>query len=275
MGAESENAVSAEYEVTIVKFGTRQAFKSDVYLNWSIYGRPDEPIGMDYYFWVIRNDVRTVVVDTGFSEAGGRRRNRTFLVRPLDALAALGIAPADAPTLIVTHAHYDHIGNLHEFRNAQVVMARSEYDFWTSHLAGRRQFSFVSEPVEIEALRRVSNDGRLTTFEDEIQVAPGIRMLRIGGHTPGQSIVLVDTAEGTVVLASDAVHYYEEYEGDVPFAFTADLPATYLGFDRIRRLVDRGEVRHIVSGHDPDTLARFTPVEHGQLAGLAATIGRR
>jgi hypothetical protein len=83
----------------------------------------------------------------------------------------------------------------------------------------------------------------------------------------------VATNEGTVLLASDAMHYYEELEADMPFAFVADLPAMYVGFDTITELVSSGQVAHLVSGHDPDTLSRFTPVTDGELAGIAATIG--
>jgi hypothetical protein len=84
--------------------------------------------------------------------------------------------------------------------------------------------------------------------------------------------VRVRTSEGDALLASDAVHYYEEYEDDLPFAFVADLPRMYAGFDRVRALMAEG-VQHLVSGHDPDTLGRFRTVTSGPLAGVAATIG--
>jgi glyoxylase-like metal-dependent hydrolase (beta-lactamase superfamily II) len=263
----------ALYEVTIVKYGTRQGHRSEIYLNHHLYGRPDEPLDMDYFVWVIRNAERTVVVDTGFSRAGGDNRKRTFLIQPADAFAHLGISPEQAPPVLVTHAHYDHIGNLDHFDSSPVMIAASEYAFWTSPLAVRKQFHHSVEDAELDALRAVHDSGRLRTFEGEIEIAPGITMREVGGHTPGQSVVLVDTAEGRVLLASDAVHYYEEYEDDIPFAFVADLPAMYRGFDLITELVASGEVAHVVPGHDPDTLNRFTPVTDGPLAGLAATIG--
>jgi len=258
--------------VTIVQYGTRQGMKSEVYLNWPIYGRPDEPIGMDYFFWVIDTGERKIVVDTGFSAAGGANRSRTFLAAPADAFSAVGVEPSDAPEVLVTHAHYDHIGNLDLFPSSRVTIAREEWQFWTSGMADRRQFHHSVEDAELDHLRAVHASGRLRPFDDEIEIAPGVVMKRVGGHTPGQSIVLVDTAAGRVALASDAVHYYEEYDDDVPFAFVADLPAMYAGFDLLHRWEEDGTIQHVVSGHDPSTLDRFGRIPDGPLPGLTARI---
>lgn len=264
--------MDAEYEFVIVKYGTRRGHRSEVYLNYEIYRQPDGPIDMDYFVWVIRNAERTVLVDTGFSEAGGANRNRTFVKDLPSIYAALGIDTDSDVTLVVSHAHYDHIGNLALFPNAQIVIAQSEYDFWTSEMSSRAQFRWSTEQEELDALRAAHDEGRVRTFSDALQLAPGIEILEVGGHTPGQSVVRVATSEGEVLLASDAVHYYEEYEDDLPFAFVADLPGMYAGFDRIRELMASG-AQHLVCGHDPDTLNRFRPVEDGPLAGIAATIG--
>lgn len=260
-------------QITIVQYGTRQGAKSEVYLNWNIYGRADEPIGMDYFFWIIDTGEQRIVVDTGFSKAGGENRSRTLLVSPQAAFAALEVDPASAPEVLVTHAHYDHIGNLDHFPSSRVTLSRSEWEFWTGGMERRTQFHHSIEDAELAELRRAEAEGRVRLFDEELEIAPGVRMVRVGGHTPGQSIVLVDTAEGRVALASDAVHYYEEYEEDLPFAFVADLPAMYAGFDLLHAWERDGIVQHVVSGHDPETLERFGRVTDGALPGLTARIG--
>lgn len=261
----------ATYEVVLVRYGTRIGTRSEVYLNYPVYGQPDGPIAMDYFFWVIRNQERTVLVDTGYSPEGAVHRSRTFTLDPAEAWAALDVDLAAPQTVVVTHAHYDHIGNLRLFPQAQIVIAADEYEFWQSGFAQRTQFHHSVEDSELDDLARARTEGRITEFSDRFDVAPGIEVIQVGGHTPGQAIVRVATDEGDVILASDAIHYYEEYEADMPFTYVQDVRGMYAAFDSIRELMV--SATHLVSGHDPDTLARFTPVSEGLLAGNAATIG--
>lgn len=263
--------MSETYEVFAVRYGTRTGAKAEIYLNYQTYGEPDEPLGMDYYCWVARNATRTVVIDTGFGPEGGARRRRTTLIKPVEALARLGVDAATAPQVIVTHAHYDHIGNLAAFPAAEVIMARREFEFWTGPYGRRRQFAWSTETAEIAHLDEVRHQGRLTLVDAVSTVAPGIEVVPVGGHTPGQLIVLVATEGGQAVLASDSAHYYEEVEQDRPFAFVADLEAMYRGFDLLKEITEESG-RVLVPGHDPDVMRRFAALG-GIDAGLAVRVG--
>ena len=277
------------YEVIAVRYGTRQTTKSDVFLHYALYGEPDEPTQMDYFFWVLRGAGRTILVDCGFNERSGARRGRTMLCPPATALRRLGIEPADVSMLIVTHAHYDHVGNVGQFPAAQVIMSAAEYEFWTSPLGGRPLFATSAEADDIAALQRIRADGRLTLLApagacaspvtqgvaDGVWVAAGVCVLEVGGHTPGQLVVLARMADGEAVLASDALHYYDEARLDRPFAHVADLPAMYRGFELLRALAAE-PTRYLVAGHDPEVLRRFPPVATAadrDVAGLAVRIG--
>lgn len=263
-------ATKSTYEVLAIRMGTRDSTKRDVYLNFGLYGIQDEPIPVEYYFWVIRNAERTVIVDTGFSEDGGAKRDREMLIHPREALRLLGIDPSQIHALVLTHGHYDHIGNADLFERVPIYMAQSEYEFWTSPMARRRQFAYYSEEREIAVLEQARADGRLHLFRDDCDLFPGIRLSRVGGHTAGQSIAYADSADGTVLLASDAVHFYEELEKDMPFTVASDVPGMLEAFDRIRDEQNK-TFTHLVAGHDKAVLERY-PACNLLPEGLAAII---
>ena len=262
---------SSTYEVHAVRYGTRSTDRSDVYLNYDVYQQPNDVIGMDYYFWVVRNAERTLLIDVGYDPAVGRHRGRTLLIDPVDALRGLGIETDSVNQLVVTHAHYDHIGNLRRFPRAEVMISQAEFDFWTGAFGSRAQFAASTEAAEVAHLLEVRAEDRTTFFSGGMTVAPGVEVIEVGGHTVGQSIVTVNTAGGQVILASDAIHYYEEYERDWPFTFVADLRSMYAGFDLIRDMMsDSGRI--LVPGHDPDVFGRCASLGSA-LGGLAVRVG--
>lgn len=255
-----------------VGVGTRDTHRSDVYLNYHLYGQDDGPAVVDYFFWIVRNNERVIIVDTGFGPEAGARRGRQLLLHPADALERLGIALESVEDVVVTHGHYDHIGNLDLFPHARIHMAESEYEFWTSRIAANTQFSYYWEDHEIDQLRLAQKEQRLRLFTGESSLGPGIRLVEVGGHTPGQAMAYVSTSDGVVLLASDAVHFYEDLESDMPFTAISDLPKMYEVFENFRR--DAGKSYSVlIPGHDREVLTRFPPFD-GLPAGEAITIGQ-
>jgi glyoxylase-like metal-dependent hydrolase (beta-lactamase superfamily II) len=244
------------YEVLAVRYASRQTRASDVFLSYHVYGEPDRPVTMDYFFWVLRNAERTIVVDTGYSADASVRRVRPVLLTTTQALQAAQVEPATVDRVVLTHAHFDHIGGVDLFDSSEVIMTRAEYDFWTSPLATRHQFIHHVERADLDHLDKVIADGRMTLAgAPSSAVAPGVELLQLGGHTPGQAVVVVRTVQGDVVLASDAMHYYEEIELDRPFNVVTDLAAMYRGFDQLNEMGKDGAI--LVAGHDPAVMTRF------------------
>jgi glyoxylase-like metal-dependent hydrolase (beta-lactamase superfamily II) len=102
---------------------------------------------------------------------------------------------------------------------------------------------------------------KLKIIDGEREVLPGIRVHRVGGHTAGLQIVSVRTANGTVVLTSDASHFYRNVETGQPTQIITSLPEMLAAFDTIHELA--GKEKLIVAGHDPLVAERFKVVEPG------------
>jgi glyoxylase-like metal-dependent hydrolase (beta-lactamase superfamily II) len=253
-------------EVLAIRYGSLQARKSNLFYRYSSYGDADAEAEMAYYFWLLRDAGRTVLIDTGFEPQAGRSRGRTCLVEPLAALAALGVEPADVSTVVITHFHYDHIGNIGAFENAEVVVPRTELEFWSGPLAAREQYAEHTDQAAVALIEGLADQGRLRTTDGEEEVLPGVTAIRVGGHSPGQTVIVVAGEDGDVVLASDAIHFYEEFELDRPFGVVDDLAAMYRAYDLLRDLEGApGAV--LVPGHDPAVATKFpATAEPGQMA---------
>lgn len=261
------------HRIIAVRHGTLATSKASFYLNYEEYGRPDEPLEVAYWFWVITGGGRTVVVDTGYSAEGAANRGRTVIVPVEEALADLGITGTSDVDVVITHAHYDHMGNLGLFGRQPVHIARAEADFWLGPDSRHVQFLSVVEEQELAELARVVESPRVRFVEDRCRLAPGIELVPLPGHTPGQLGVLVDTGAGRILLASDATHFLEELEADMPFKHNTDLVSLYRGLDTMRTWLADGSVDVIIPGHEAALLDGRFPRLDGRLGDHAIVIG--
>ena len=210
---------------------------------------PDAPHPMDYFIWVLRRDAEVILVDSGYDSVEGIRRDRPIQMSPHAALAPLGLAPQDITTLIVTHLHYDHAGGLHLFPNATLHMQAAEMAYATGPCMCHDTLQMPFTPGHIcEAIQRLYA-GKLVFHEGDAEIADGVTVHCIGGHSRGLQAVRVRTQAGWLVLASDAAHYYENIRLRKPFPIVVDLQNMLDGFDMLGRLASHPNL--IIPGHDP------------------------
>ena len=248
-----------EYEVYALRYASRPTRAASEFFRYELYGEPDVPMRLDYFFWLVRDGSRTLLVDCGFDRERSAAKGRNQDSDPSELLARLDVRPADVDHVVITHLHYDHCGNVALFPNATVSLARSELDAWSGSLGQRALMRWLVEPTEVQAITRMQREGRVQLVESATEIVPGVSMTPVGGHTPGQSIVQVRTPSGPVVLASDAMHYYQEAELDRPFNLFTNLGDLYEGYDLLRGLQSQPGTT-VVAGHDPLVTEQFTLV---------------
>jgi glyoxylase-like metal-dependent hydrolase (beta-lactamase superfamily II) len=254
------------YEVFAIKYATREARRRDHFVG----GDPhDAPMPMDYFVWLVRNEQCSFVVDTGFTAEMAARRKRTFLRSPRDGLALLGVKADAVKDVILTHLHYDHVGTFHDFPNAQFHLQDDEMSYATGRHMRHQRFNHGYEVEDVVGMVRLVFKNRVTFYRGEAELAPGLSVYRIGGHTAGMQSVRVMTKRGWVVLASDASHYYEHMETGRCFPTTFHLGEVMDGYATLRRLAD--SPMHIIPGHDPLVMERY-PAPMAELAGIVVRL---
>src|SRR6058998_478707 len=117
------------------------------------------------------------------------------------------------------------------------------------------------KPGALARLVTLNYANRVRIIEGDRQVVPGVRVHRVGGHTAGLQIVTVETQRGTVVLTSDASHFYHNVETRQPVQIITSLPEMLDAFETIDALA--GKEKLVVAGHDPQVADRFKQVEPG------------
>jgi glyoxylase-like metal-dependent hydrolase (beta-lactamase superfamily II) len=253
-------AAQPHFEVLAVRYGTVRSHKSEFYYRWQAYREPDALADMDFFFYVLRGGGDTILIDTGFRPQAAPPRGRECLVAPLDALARLGIEPGAVARVIITHFHWDHIGNVDAFADAELFVPERELEFWGAPVARNVQFWSAVDPEPLAYLADAHRRGRAVATGADETIVPGVRVITVGGHAPGQQVVVVDTAGGNVVLASDAVHFYEELELERPFGVAVNLREMCEAYALLKRL-ERESHAVIVPGHDPAVAERFASLD--------------
>lgn len=225
-------------------------------------GRPGVDIGgMDYFFWALQSGGRTILVDTGANAAKMPPKGRTPLIGPKEALAGVGIDTDAVTEVFITHAHWDHVGNLDMFPNAHFWMQAAEMASITGPDMTYRKIRGAYQADEAQRLVGLVYEDRLTFLDGDGTFAPGVDYLLLDGHSAGQTGLWVETEHGRVLLASDAVHYYREIQEELVFGAFNDMKRMLASLRRCRDLVG-GDWDRMIPGHDPIVSKRYPAETH-------------
>jgi len=251
----SARPAPTEYSIDAVRYGTIRQFR----LSGLLMGAPsDERIDIAMAVWLIRGEGRTILFDTGFHRAEWFERfDVADYLRPDSAVMLAGVDPAEVTDVIVSHAHWDHMGGIDLFPNATIHIQRDEYDYYTGPAWREGGRHGGIDPEDIAHLVRRNIAGQVAPIEgDDAEVLPGIRAYTGARHTYASQYILVEGAE-PYVLASDNCYLFRNLETHTAGAtfLPSDRAGNEAALSRMERVA--GDPGRVIPGHDPEQFERF------------------
>ena len=246
------------HEIYAVRYGHHDRNASENYID----GDPHDILQpLAYFVWAIIGPRRSFVLDTGFDPAMAERRGRVIIKPVAEGLKTIGLEPDAVRDVIISHMHYDHCGNHDLFPRARYHVQDLEIAYSTGRSMCHAHQRVPFEVDDVTAMVRKVFAGRVVFHDGTEQLAPGVTLHHIGGHSKGLQCVRVNTRRGNVVLASDASHLYAHINEGRVFPITYNVAETLEGYATLKKLADSSD--HIIPGHDPQVLERYPAARLG------------
>jgi glyoxylase-like metal-dependent hydrolase (beta-lactamase superfamily II) len=255
---------SPEYAIEAIRYADSPG---DSVADLVIGAPKDEKIDTVYVLWLIRGGGRNILFDSGF------HRQRWFkewtikdYLRPDKAVRLAGVKPEDVTDVVISHAHWDHMGGIDLFPKANVWIQKDEFRYYTQDAWQPGGDHDGIDPDDVQQLVRLNTEGRLHLVDgDNVEIFPGIRAYTGARHTFASQYLRVD---GTppFVLASDSVYLYRNLAEHKPSATfsEADHAANIKNQERMIQLA--GSPDRVVPGHDALQFQKFAT--QGRVAKL-------
>lgn len=171
--------------------------------------------------WVIEGEDKNILIDTGFGDCEEtmqvqRKYGVDFIARRTreqeitEVLATKGLKPEDIDIVVLTHLHFDHIGNCELFKKAKIYFQKEEIPLMVQPLPFLTFYYHEWYDKVFSALNRME------IIDGDLKLTKNIELLKVGGHCPGQMVVMCKTAAGKACIASDFIYNYKNLKYNWP-----------------------------------------------------------
>lgn len=247
-------AQAPEYSIQAIRYATSPGVK----LSDLVVGGPDTKVDIAMVVWLIRGGGHTILFDSGFHrQTFTKYFPMTDYAQPDEAVREAGVTPEQVTDVVISHAHWDHMGGLDLFPKAQVWIQKDEYRYYTMDAWQPAGNHGGIDPADVAELLRANTEGRLHLIDgDNVEIFPGIRAFTGSRHTYDSEYLQVKGTP-TYVLASDNVYFYlnlEKHLASATFS-KADQAANIAQQQRMIELA--GSPVRVVPGHDGLQFEKF------------------
>ena len=249
-----------QYEIYAIRYATLADFP----VSGLVAGAdPSRKMDIAMMVWLVRGNGHNVLVDAGFyRDQFMKQWHPKDYVKPSEAIARVGLKPEDITDLVITHMHWDHADGMDLFPKARIWLQKDELEYYAGAAWQSRNAHGGIDPDDILAAVKLNTQGRVTLVNGDAQeILPGITCYLGGKHTYASQYLGINTAQGTVVLASDNMYLYENLDKHAPIAQTLDAESNLRAQDRMKQLA--ADPRLIIPGHDPAVMTRFPNPQPG------------
>jgi glyoxylase-like metal-dependent hydrolase (beta-lactamase superfamily II) len=244
-----------EYSIQAIRYANAPGFPAD---GLVMGAAKDEKIDIAFVIWLIRGSGHNVLFDSGFHrEKWFKSFTVTDFMPPDEAVKLAGVKPEEVTDIVISHAHWDHMGGIDLFPKATVWIQKEEFRYYTSDAWQSGGQHGGIDPEDVQVLVRLNTERRLRLVDgDNVEILPGIHAYTGGRHTYAAQYIGVE-GNPPFVLASDNCYLYRnlaEHRASATFS-EADQPANIKNQARMIELA--GAAERVVPGHDMLQFQRF------------------
>ncbi|HYL63077.1 MAG TPA: N-acyl homoserine lactonase family protein [Candidatus Methylomirabilis sp.] len=242
-----------EYSIQAIRYASAE----DDLANF-VMGDPHEKINIAMVIWLIRGGGHNILFDSGYHrDTFLKEFPSTDYIRPDEAVKLAGVQPEDITDIVISHAHWDHMGGIDLFPKATVWIQKEEFRYYTGDAWQTGGDHGGIDPEDVRELVKLNTEGRLRLVDgDNVQLFPGIRAYTGGRHTYSSQYLCIE-GNPPFVLASDNLYLYRnltEHKASATFS-NADHAANVRNQYRMIQLA--GSPDRVVPGHDALQFQRF------------------
>jgi glyoxylase-like metal-dependent hydrolase (beta-lactamase superfamily II) len=233
-------------------------------------------IDLPFAFVLARSGSRNILVDCGFMKEGNgiavaEKFGIPSWISPVRLVAEMGVDAADITDIVLSHAHFDHMGSIEKFPNARLHLQKRELLSWVELFALPRRFGFLTAVFDSDdlfnALNAASQHRLMLIDGDKDNVLPGVHVRTGEGHTFGSQFITLETAKGRVVVAGDCIYGAGNILGKnndgVYTPLGSAIGSAWEQLKSIDRINDEiaGDMDRLVILHDFDRWKRFEMIK--------------